>query len=151
MATKSRQRLAVAIGIGMLVLATGCQVALAATMVSVVLEDSSDGDHIGGMQLIPSPNEVKSGTITFIVENHSKSLVHEMLLLQRPASGTLPYDAKAQRIIENKTVKLVDTDDIQSNKSVTTTVRLRPGIYEMVCNQPGHFKQGMHATFTVTK
>lgn len=151
MATKARQRLPVAIGIGMLVLATSGQVALAATMVSVVLEDPSDGGDIRGMQLIPSPNEAKSGTITFIVENHSRNLVHEMLLLQRPASGTLPYDAKAQRIIENKTVKLVDTGDIQSGKSVTKTARLRPGIYEMVCNQPGHFKQGMHATFTVTK
>ncbi len=151
MVTKSSQRLPLAIGIGMLVLVASSQVALAATMVGVVLEDSSDGDDIRGMQLIPSPNEAKSGTITFIVENHSKSLVHEMLLLQRPASGTLPYDAKAQRIIENKTVKLVDTGDIQSGKSVTKTARLRPGIYEMVCNQPGHFKQGMHATFTVTQ
>ena len=123
----------------------------AATTVSVVLQaPSTAAGGATSMQIISTPNEVPAGTITFIVENRSKTLVHEMLLLERPKNGTLPYDATAQRIIENETTKRVDTDDIQPGRSVTKTVRLRPGTYEMVCNQPGHFAQGMHTTFIVT-
>ena len=27
---------------------------------------------------------------------------------------------------------------------------LKPGAYELICNQPGHYHHGMKATFTVT-
>ncbi len=72
--------------------------------------------------------------------------------MREPRSAApLPYNTKDQRVIEAKTVKLVDTDDIRPGASVRKTVSLRPGAYEMICNQPGHYAQGMRADFTVNR
>ncbi|HET6183673.1 MAG TPA: hypothetical protein VFA03_08765 [Acetobacteraceae bacterium] len=124
----------------------------AATTVNVVLQDPSTGNGVTKMELIPSPDHAKAGRITFAIHNESKGLVHEMLLIKAPPPGQqLPYDAKSQRLIEANVVKLEDSDDVQPGKSVTKTVRVPPGQYLMVCNQEGHFMQGMSHPFLVTK
>lgn len=132
-----------------LLLAATPAIASAATPVSVDLQDPSTGDAMKAMQIVPSPATVKSGRVTFKITNRSKTLVHELLLIKPAAGANLDYDAKQQRVVEDKLVKLVDTDDIQSGKSVTKTVTLKPGHYEMICNQPGHYQQGMHTAFDV--
>jgi len=139
-----------AIGISLLILVLAGSYARAAEKVDVVLQDQTGGTATDHMAIISTPDKVTAGQVSFVIRNESKSLVHEMLLLRNSTSGDLPYDTTAQRIIERKTVKLVDTDDIQPGKSVTKTVRLSAGVYKMVCNQPGHYKSGMDTTFTVT-
>lgn len=126
--------------------------AQAASTVRVLLEDPSAGNGVTKMQIVPEPDHVRTGRVTFDIRNGSKDLVHEMLLLRVPrADSSLPYNAKEQRVIEAKTVKLVDTGDIKPGASVRKTVTLRPGAYEMICNQPGHYAQGMKAAFTVRR
>lgn len=139
-----------AIGISLLILVLAGSYARAAGKVDVVLQDQTGGTAADHMAIISTPDKVAAGRVSFVIRNNSKSLVHEMLLLRTSTSGDLPYDTTAQRIIERKTVKLVDTDDIPPGKSVTKTVRLRAGVYKMVCNEPGHYKSGMATTFTVT-
>lgn len=123
----------------------------AASMVNVVLQDPSTGSGVTKMQIVPTPATVPAGKVTFRIFNESKSLVHEMLLLNAPAAGKLPYSDTAQRVNESKTVKLVDTDDIKPGASATETMTLRRGKYLMICNQPGHYASGMEASFTVTR
>lgn len=126
--------------------------ARAASTVRVLLQDPSTGNGVTKMQIVPDPDHVKAGRVTFAITNESKDLVHEMLLLREPRAGSpLPYNTKDQRVIEAKTVKLVDSDDIKPGASVRKTVTLRPGSYEMICNQPDHYAQGMKAAFTVTR
>lgn len=126
--------------------------AKAASTVHVLLEDPSAGNGVTKMEIVPEPDHAKTGRVTFDIKNVSKDLVHEMLLLREShPGGPLPYNAKEQRVIEAKTVKLVDTDDIKPGASVQKTVNLRPGAYEMICNQPGHYAQGMRAAFNVTR
>ena len=138
------------VGLTLLMLAAGDRTALAATQVSVALQDPSSGDAIPSMHIEATPNMVKAGRVVFTVKNESKGLVHELLLVKPPASGALPYDTKTHRVIEDRLVKFIDTDDIQPGHSVTKMVTLAPGTYEMLGNQPGHHEQGMHATFSVT-
>ena len=139
------------IGLTLLMLAAGNRTALGATQVSVALQDPSSGDGIPSMRIEARPNQVQAGQFVFTVKNESKSLVHELLLVKLPASGAMPYDAKTHRVIEDRLVKFVDTDDMQPGHSMTKTVVLAPGTYEMLCNQPGHHEQGMHATFSVMR
>jgi len=140
-----------AAGFFFLMLTGGSWPAHAATDVNVVLQDPSTDNGSSTMSVLATPKSVKSGTVVFTVKNASKTLVHEMLLLRPPASGQMPYDAKDQRVIEDKLVKTVDTDDIQPGQIVKKTAKLAPGSYEMICNQPGHFEQGMHLSFHVTQ
>ena len=126
--------------------------ARAASVVRVLLQDPSTGGGVTKMQIVAEPDRVAAGQVTFEITNDSKTLVHEMLLMREKRAGApLPYSAKDQRVIEARTVKLVDTDDIKPGASVRKTVSLRRGSYEMICNQPGHYAQGMRAEFTVTR
>jgi uncharacterized cupredoxin-like copper-binding protein len=150
MAQRARIR-AVVIGLTLLMLAAGNRTALGTTKVSVALQDPSSGNTIPSMRVEATPNKITAGQAVFTVKNESMSLVHELLLVKLPASGALPYDAKTHRVIEDRLVKFVDTDDIQPGHSITKTVTLAPGTYEMLCNQPGHHEQGMHAIFSVMR
>jgi uncharacterized cupredoxin-like copper-binding protein len=132
-----------------LALGSGSALAGPASTVNVLLQDPSAGNGITTMQIVATPNTAPAGKVTFRVTNQSTGLVHEMLLL-KPASRTLPYDDKTQRVIESKTVKLVDSDDIKPGASMTATATLRPGKYLMICNQPTHYASRMEAIFTVT-
>ena len=138
-----------ALGLAVGMLALGGPAALAASQVSVGLQDQSSGDGMSGMRIEAVPATVKAGRIEFKVTNDSKVTTHELLLVKAP-SGPLPYDKKQQRVAEAGLVKFIDTDDIRPGRSVTKAVTLKPGAYEMLCNQPGHYEQGMHATLTVT-
>lgn len=125
--------------------------ASAPSTVNVLLQDPSMGDGVTTMRIVATPDTAPAGAVTFHVTNQSTTLVHEMLLMKAPASGKLPYDAKAQRVIESKTVKLVDTDDIKPGASVSKTATLKPGKYLMICNQPTHYAAGMEVPFSVTR
>ena len=91
------------------------------------------------MQIIAQPDRVMAGRVTFDVENQSKELIHEMLLLKQPSGGSLPYDSKTRRVVEAKIVKSVDVDDIKPGASVRKTVTLQSGVDEMICNEPGYY------------
>jgi len=136
--------------IGIALIVTGRPV-LAATEVHVMLQDPSTESGIVKMQIIVQPDRIMAGRVTFDVENQSKKLIHEMLLLKQPSGGSLPYDSKTQRVVEAKIVKFVDVDDIKPGASVRKTVTLQPGVYEMICNEPGHYAQGMKTMFTITR
>jgi uncharacterized cupredoxin-like copper-binding protein len=139
---------------GLISLAVGTTpvAALAATTVHVGLQDPSTEKSVAKMQIVLQPDQVRAGRVAFEVQNQSKTTIHEMLLLKQPPNNEpLPYDAKSQQVIESKTAKLVDTGDIKPGSSATKAITLRPGAYEIVCNQPGHYAQGMRAAFTVTR
>ena len=69
-----------------------------------------------------------------------------------PANGApLPYDDKEGRVIEKRIKALGEVSDIPPGKSGSLTVRLAPGNYLLICNQPNHYKEGMWTKLTVTK
>ena len=144
------QRVIGALGLAVGMLALGGPFALAASQVSVALQDQSSGDDISGMRIEAIPATVKAGRIDLKVTNNSKATTHELLLVKAPNGAPLPYDKKQQRVIETTVLKFVDIDDIRPGQFVTKAVTLKPGSYEMLCNQPGHYQQGMRAIFTVT-
>lgn len=116
--------------------------------VSVVL-NNTDADH---MTMTIDKTSVKAGEVTFDVVNQSTDTVHEMLVIRSEGAGKeLPYDAKAEKIIEEEAQDLGEVADLDPGKGGTLTVTLEPGEYVLLCNEPGHYKHGMAANFTVTQ
>jgi uncharacterized cupredoxin-like copper-binding protein len=131
---------------------SGSSFALADGTVNVSLEDASQGGSLAGMKMTAAPDRVKAGRITIHATNNSRALVHEVIVVRPPASGApLPYDEKRGEVIESKIEDLGEVSDLAPGKSGSLTVRLTPGRYLLICNQPNHYKAGMRTSLTVTR
>lgn len=96
--------------------------------------------------------EVAAGMVTFEVVNDSKDIIHEMIV--SPITSTeevLPYIADENRIDEEKAGHLGEVSELDPGKSGALTVELKPGMYLLYCNIPGHYIGGMWTTLTVTE
>jgi uncharacterized cupredoxin-like copper-binding protein len=126
--------------------------ALADGTVNVTLEDASEGGSLNGMKMTATPDSVKAGRITIHATNKSQALVHEVIVVRPPPNGAaLPYDDKKGEVIEKRIKDLGEVSDIPAGKSGSLTVRLTPGDYLLICNQPNHYKAGMWTKLTVTR
>ncbi len=125
--------------------------ALADGTVNVSLEDASDGANLTDMKMTATPDAVKAGRITIHATNKSHGLVHEVIVARPPANGAaLPYNDKQAVVIEKQITDLGEVSDLPPGESGSITLRLRPGNYLLICNQPNHYKAGMWTRLTVT-
>ena len=88
------------------------------------------------------------GSVTFSVTNNG-TVMHEFVVLKTDlAEGALPPSADEPGKAEE--VGHVDEiEDIAPGTTGTLTVSLEPGKYVLICNEPGHYAAGMHASFTI--
>jgi uncharacterized cupredoxin-like copper-binding protein len=94
---------------------------------------------------------VPAGTVTFVVTNDSKDIIHEMIFSPVPAGTTeLPYTADENRVSEENAGHLGEVSELDPGKGGSLTVDVKPGSYIVYCNIPGHFISGMWAVLTVT-
>ena len=122
------------------------------SVVKVDMTDSTVDPSLQKMVMKADPQTVKAGPVTFEVSNGSKSLVHEMIVVSVADPGSpLPYDDKANRVIESKIKHLGEASDLKPGSRKTLKLTLKPGSYLLICNQTGHYHQGMTTTFTVTQ
>jgi uncharacterized cupredoxin-like copper-binding protein len=133
-------------------LMAGTLPALADGTVNVSLEDASEGGNLAGMKMTATPDTTKAGRVTIHATNKSSALVHEVIVVRPPANDVpLPYDAKQGEVIEKRIKDLGEVSDLSPGKSGSLTVRLTPGGYLLICNQPNHYKAGMWTRLTVTR
>ena len=93
---------------------------------------------------------VAAGTVTFVVANASKDIVHEMILSPVPADGTpLPYLSADFKVNEDAAGHLGEVSELAPGKDGKLTVDLKPGKYILFCNIPAHFMNGMWTEITV--
>ncbi len=138
--------------IPMLSMLTATPCALADGTVNVTLEDASDGGNLSDMRMTATPDSVKAGRITIHATNKSRALVHEVIVVPSPANGSpLPYDDNAGRVTEKRIKDLGEVPDLPPGKSGSLAVRLAPGNYLLICNQPNHYKAGMWTRLIVTQ
>jgi uncharacterized cupredoxin-like copper-binding protein len=130
----------------------GTALALAGGTVNVSLEDASEGGNLAGMKMTATPDSLRAGRITIHASNKSQALVHEVIVVRPPANGApLPYDDKTGKVIEKRIKDLGEVSDLPPGKSGSLTVRLTPGTYLLICNQPNHYKAGMWTKLSVTQ
>jgi uncharacterized cupredoxin-like copper-binding protein len=123
----------------------------ATSTVRVDLSDNTAKPGLEGMQIAASQSRFKTGSVTFQVTNRSTALVHEMILVALDkVNARLPYDAKEDKIDEEHTRHLGEVAELDPGQGGTLQVKLAPGVYALLCNQPGHYHAGMATTITVT-
>lgn len=110
-----------------------------ATPIASTLKEMSIG--LGQRYAVP-------GAVTFVVTN-AGTVTHEFVILKTDiAEGALPPSAdepgKAQEVGH-----VEEIEDIAAGATATLTVALTPGKYVLICNEPGHYAAGMHASFIV--
>jgi uncharacterized cupredoxin-like copper-binding protein len=97
-----------------------------------------------------SDESPEAGEITFEGVNEGTA-THEFEIFRVPEG----VDADALPVEDNtaaaaEMLEVVDeVEDIAPGTSATLPVDLEPGAYAVLCNLPGHYANGMHATFAV--
>jgi uncharacterized cupredoxin-like copper-binding protein len=101
--------------------------------------------------IAPSAPAATAGLVDFAVSNAGPS-EHEFLIFKSDlAADKLPLGSDG-RVDENGAgaTKVFDSgSNIAVNGSKTFQTALTPGTYVLVCNLPGHYAAGMHATITI--
>jgi len=134
--------------------------ALPGATVDVQVTDAGDsmmGQTPMRATLLATPVSVSAGTISFVVAN-TGALVHELVILPLPADGpgTRPTGSDG-KVDESQSLGEASRscgsgtgDGIAPGSTAWTTVTLKPGRYELVCDQPWHYAAGMFDVLTVT-
>ncbi|MGD9702273.1 MAG: plastocyanin/azurin family copper-binding protein [Acidimicrobiia bacterium] len=96
-------------------------------------------------------DQVPAGPVTFTFTN-AGTTVHEMLVVKTdlPLFG-LPVDPMTQRFSEESTewevISEIPEYEVGETKDLTLT--LEPGRYQLVCNLPAHYANGMATALQV--
>ena len=97
-----------------------------------------------------SSNTLPAGSITFHITNTSGSEQHEFVIIRTDLTADqLPLDADGN-VAEDQLSSPGEKGDITAGQAGDLTLSLPAGRYMFICNQPGHYKAGMHTVFTVT-
>ena len=134
--------------------------ALSGTTIHVQVTDAGDmmmSQTPMRASLVATPASTPAGRVSFVVVN-TGTLVHELVVLPLPADGpgTRPVgtDGKvdeSQSLGESSRSCAAGTGDgIAPGSTGWTTLTLKPGRYELVCDQPWHYAAGMFDVLTVT-
>jgi uncharacterized cupredoxin-like copper-binding protein len=115
----------------------------------IKLQDSSTDPAIAHMRIVIDRDALKPGRVTFEAQNQSKTLVHEVLIARDVGAGKLPFNSKADRVIESRVHRLGEISDLAPGKTGKLTLNLKPGSYLLFCNLPGHYKDGMVTKLTI--
>jgi uncharacterized cupredoxin-like copper-binding protein len=130
--------------------------ALLGLTVGLVACDSDDADGGGGVDVTLEDFTISldeasapAGEVTFNVENKGPS-THEFVVIQTDlAPDALPTDDTGD-VSEDDLAPLDEIEDIEDGATPDLTVELEAGDYVLICNIPGHYRQGMYAAFTAT-
>ena len=126
--------------------------AVSPSVVHVDLMDPSTSPSINSMMIETDAQNVKAGPVVFEVSNDSKTQVHEVIVVAvANPDAPLPYDKRNDRVSESKIADLGEASDLQPGEKKTLRLTLKPGNYELICNQPDHYKAGMKASLVVTQ
>jgi uncharacterized cupredoxin-like copper-binding protein len=95
--------------------------------------------------------ELPAGETTFDISNDAEQ-THEFVIIKTDlAEGDLPTGDDGDVDEEGEGIEPVDeVEDIEQGATESLTVDLDAGSYVAICNLPGHYRQGMHASFTVS-
>ncbi|WP_229841725.1 sulfocyanin-like copper-binding protein [Streptomyces brasiliensis] len=110
------------------------------------------------MRLVARPATVSAGVVSLWVLN-TGAMAHEVVVLRLPSGqgiGERPIgpDGKVNEAGSlgeaSRSCGTGEGDGIAPGTMAWTTLTLRPGRYELVCNLPGHYLAGMYTELDVT-
>lgn len=109
--------------------------------------DVTESDY----KIVTSSSSASAGELTFNIQNDAQQ-THEFVIVKSDlAADQLPTDENGDVDEAGEGIEPVDeVEDITGGSSKSLTVTLDAGGYVLVCNLPGHYRQGMAASFTVS-
>jgi uncharacterized cupredoxin-like copper-binding protein len=112
------------------------------------------GVKLAEWSVTPDQDTAQAGEVTFDITNDGAN-VHEFVVFKTdlPADQLPTTEEEGATVVDEEAegLELIDeVEDISPGASATLTVDLEPGNYVLLCNVPGHYARGMHATFTVS-
>jgi uncharacterized cupredoxin-like copper-binding protein len=91
---------------------------------------------------------VAAGSVQFNITNQA-NISHEFIIFKTDlAADNLPVSGGTVDASSSQLTK-VDEEEPFPKGEKTLTVNLQPGHYVLICNLPGHYQNGMHASLTV--
>lgn len=130
----------------------GSIIGLAALLALSGVACSSGGAAIGvtekDFEINLDETSADAGEVTFDITNDGPS-EHEFVVFKTDlAEDALPLADDGSVSEEGEGLEVVDeVEDIAPDSSPSLTVDLDAGSYVIICNLPGHYKQGMHTSF----
>jgi uncharacterized cupredoxin-like copper-binding protein len=122
--------------------------ALAASNEVHVILSAHDAAH--EMHIAIDRASVAAGPVTFVVENRSGTLEHEMIVARVAAhDARLPYDATTGEVPEAKIQALGEVPELNPGATGRITLDMKPGEYVLFCNVKAHYGSGMETPLTV--
>ena len=85
------------------------------------------------------------GKVTFTVKNAGR-FKHEMVVIK---TSTKASKLKVSGNEASEKGAVGEVEDVAAGKSKKLTLTLAKGHYALICNIPGHYKNGMRTDFTV--
>ena len=120
-----------------------------AQVLRVKLQDSSTGPTIARMRITLDRETITPGRVIFEAANQSKALKHDVVVVRERGTGELPVDPQHDRINDHAVRRLGEIADLVPAETGKLTLNLGPGTYLLLCDEPGHYQEGMAATFIV--
>lgn len=132
---------------------------LPGSVVDVALADA--GTMMGSGPIMVSvraePQVIATGTISFLVRNRGQ-LVHELTVMPVTASGPGSRRTDSDGTVSEdgalghaeSACASGEGDGIPPGSASWLTLKLTPGQYELICNEPWHYRNGMYDVLTVT-
>jgi uncharacterized cupredoxin-like copper-binding protein len=111
--------------------------------------NASTDPAIAHMRITLDHATLALGRVTSEATNESKELKHELVVVSDRRTGALPIDAQRDRIDIHAVRRLGEIADLAPGKSGKLTLYLGPGSSLLLCNRPGHFKDGTVAKLTI--
>jgi uncharacterized cupredoxin-like copper-binding protein len=112
--------------------------------------DGGVGVTLADYSVTPDESSAPAGDVTFDITNDAEQ-THEFVVFKTDlAEDQLPTNEDGDIDEEGEGVEHIDEiEDVAGGTTQSLTVNLEAGNYVLICNLPGHYRQGMHASFTV--
>ena len=104
--------------------------------------------RLAEFQISPTAATAAHGRLTLRVVNRGTE-THEVLVVK--AGGGLPTrNGRVDEEALKRAGRFVgEIPDVKRGAAASHTFNLKSGTYVLLCNLPGHYRSGMHATLTV--
>ncbi len=141
--------LTLTLGLGVLLMLSGCQWAPATARASGP-EETTVRVLMNEWSMVPSVASVPAGEVTFEVVNQG-ALEHELVVLKTDlALDALTLRASGDKVDEDASgTNMGEIEEIAAGETKIGTFTLTPGQYALVCNTAGHYTAGMVVAFEV--
>jgi uncharacterized cupredoxin-like copper-binding protein len=97
-----------------------------------------------------SQSSVSAGAITFTIVNEGVKEHEFEVFKTATAAGDFAIGPDDKVVDPEDAEVLAEVEGIEGGESETLTLEFEPGHYAMICNEEGHYGEGMFADFTVT-